>query len=816
MSFRGYLVITAIVSMIIYPVFGHWAWAEASDTSSGGWLAGIGFLDFSGGTVVHSVGGWVALAAVLIIGPRIGRYNNGIQQIHGHDIPMSGLGVLILFLGWFGFNGGSTTAANPELPKIITNTYLSGIFGGLTAMLISWIYTGKPKVISTMFGIMAGLVAITAPANVVNPNSAILIGIVGSSLAYGAMLLLNKYKIDDVVLAFPVHCIAGIWGSLAVALLGDATMWGTGFSRWDQFYVQLTGVVVCAIWSFGLAYIILSQLNKVWPLRVSMHDEKQGLNTSEHGTNTDLGELLSEMNQHVGCNDVLKPVNVQPHTIIGEIARHYNAVIESINRKNNQIKCINNDLEKRIVEKTAEYKRANEKLIQSNDDLRLARNEHEFIATHDTLTGLPNRVLLDDRMHKLIDLSKRQSSIMSVLFIDLDNFKSINDSLGHDIGDALLKEASERLASCIRESDTLARFGGDEFVCVLSNLNSIEDSARVAEKMINALSDPFILSEHQLQTTPSIGISVYPQDGSSREELIKHADIAMYDSKSQGRNTYKYYNESSDMVALENSLRVAIKEEQFELYYQPLVDSYTKDIVGAEALIRWNHPEKGLILPGDFIPLSERTNLIIPLGEWVLRTACQQNKDWQHAGLPPIRISVNLSARQLEQPLFTETVESILIDTGMDSKWLDLEVTETAVMKNPEIAITALSKLQGNGIHISMDDFGTGYSSLNYLQKLPIDTVKIDRSFIKELPHKKQPVAIIKAVIKMASSLLLTTVAEGVETHEQDRFLSKEYCNILQGNYFSPPVPAEAMSLLLEKGNFDDIIIDNVEAARFK
>jgi diguanylate cyclase (GGDEF)-like protein/PAS domain S-box-containing protein len=428
-------------------------------------------------------------------------------------------------------------------------------------------------------------------------------------------------------------------------------------------------------------------------------------------------------------------------------------------------------------------------------DRKTAHEQIEWQAYHDALTGLPNRLLFRDRITMALAHARRSGRSSAVMFLDLDQFKLVNDTLGHTIGDGLLQAVANRLVNCVRAEDTVARMGGDEFTILLSDVGDRRAAATVAQKVLDSIGQPLVVEQHELFATTSIGISVFPDDGSDAETLLKNADRAMYRAKELGRNNFQFVASASadsaaERLTLESSLHHAFEREQFVVHYQPMVELASGRVVGAEALIRWSHPDFGLMPPDDFIPIAEETRLIIPMGEWVLRTACRQMKAWHDTGHAGLRVAVNLSPRQFQQRDLSSMIERVLAETGFPPQCLDLEITESTAMQNAELSLSIMRRLKEMGIRISIDDFGTGYSSLNYLKRFPIDTVKIDQDFVRDLGAESSDGAIISAVISMARALRLRVVAEGVETEEQLAFLQREQCAEIQGFLYSQPVPA--------------------------
>jgi diguanylate cyclase (GGDEF)-like protein/PAS domain S-box-containing protein len=441
-----------------------------------------------------------------------------------------------------------------------------------------------------------------------------------------------------------------------------------------------------------------------------------------------------------------------------------------------------------VVEEISHRKHAEERL--------------RHLANHDPLTGLYNRALLHDRLAQATTYARRSGRHAAVLFIDLDRFKNINDSLGHDAGDSVLVEVARRLSASVRSGDTVARLGGDEFVVVLADVAQEDEIAALARKVLDALTDPYVVGGQELSPAGSIGISVYPRDGDNSAALLGNADAAMYRAKKKGSGNFQFYQPSMNARALERlklegGLRRAIERKEFVLHYQPQIDIASGAITGVEALLRWQPPGQAMVLPDDFIPIAEETGLIVPIGEWVLRTACAQQVAWEKAGLGRLRMAVNLSARQFRQQDLHPMVADVLTDTGCAPGMLELEITESVVMDDPEAAAHTLKQLTGMGVQLSIDDFGTGYSSLSYLKRFPIHALKIDRSFVRDIPSDANDAAIATAVIALAHSMKLTVVAEGVETVEQLEFLRALHCDAMQGYLCGRPMPAEELAKLL-------------------
>ncbi|MDO9265766.1 MAG: EAL domain-containing protein, partial [Sulfurimonas sp.] len=437
-------------------------------------------------------------------------------------------------------------------------------------------------------------------------------------------------------------------------------------------------------------------------------------------------------------------------------------------------------------------------------ELRMQKNILDYQAHYDLLTGLSNRILFNDRLEQAVEKGKRQKSKFALFFIDLDRFKQINDSLGHSIGDKVLQIIAKRLQLVMRKEDSISRLGGDEFTVLVQDLKEVTDASLLAQKIISSLSEPINIENHTLYVTTSIGISIFPNDGISANNLLKYADAAMYKAKEEGKNNFQYYSsemteKAFERVVMEASLRKALSNNEFVVYYQPQVDGRTDKVIGMEALVRWLHPNVGLVFPDKFIPLAQETGLILAIDRWVMLTAMKQIAEWHEMGLNPGVLALNLSMRQLGQEGCVDKLSAMIKESGCKPEWLELEVTEGEIMKNPENAIGVLNHISDMGIELAVDDFGTGYSSLSYLKRLPIDKLKIDKSFVDGLPDDEEDVSIARAIIALAHSLKLSVIAEGVETKDQKEFLVENGCDFIQGYYYSKPIPSDEMEKFLNK-----------------
>ncbi|MEY8241047.1 MAG: ammonium transporter [Cycloclasticus sp.] len=901
MSYLGYLVVTATIALLIYPFVGHWAWAGMLTAEKVGWLEQMGFIDFAGSTVVHSVGGWVALAAVLVIGPRIGRFDDKAKIIPGSNLPTALLGCLLIWLGWFGFNGGSTLEWNDSVPTILLNTCLSAFAGGLVATLFRLNSVRYVDVGQIINGVLGGLVAITASCHLVSSSSAVLIGgVAGGIVFYGAKYLAYK-KIDDVIGVVSVHLFAGIWGTLALALFVPVELLGNGLSMLQQLEVQLIGVISVAVYSFSLAYAVFRLVNHFYPLRVSEQDELMGLNVAEHHISTEVFDLLSAMNRQQAMADFSTQVAVEPYTEVGQIAEKYNLVINQVNKEMKQreevlsafkqserrkgaildaamdciigidnrgcIQSFNPAAERcfghtqrammqqnffrlftsgkvqreALASLSGEFLLTNGWVLTRRNMIDLRRYDGEAfpaevvvtrtttnagepleytlhirdisrqsklqkrletLAFNDPLTGLYNRTSFVRQLDERIQYHQQHSGLLVLMFLDLDHFKKVNDVFGHKTGDQLLCEVANRLNRVTRSSDLVGRWGGDEFVLALSGGLNEHGIAIKAAEILEVMRAPVELPEQTLNILTSIGIAVSVDGGTAGERLLRRADVAMYQAKKIGRDSYCLYTDEMGLavrkrVEIEADLPGALAEQQLVLNYQPKVSCLSNELVGFEALLRWRHPKYGLIPPADFIPIIESSVLIVEVGEWVLTEVARQLVAWRDAGYALLPIAVNLSGFHLHDESLKPFIVGLSKDYGLSTDLLEVEITENALTGDTEASIVIMQQLKQLGIRLSVDDFGTGYSSLSYLKRFPIDVLKIDRSFINECADNADDAAICLAIISLAKNLGLSIVAEGVETQEQLEFLQEHDCDSYQGYLYSRPLPADEVEGLL-------------------
>jgi ammonium transporter, Amt family len=901
MHYFGYIITTVVITALIYPFVGHWIWGGALVGEAAGWLEQLGFIDFAGSTVVHSVGGWVSLAALLILGPRLGRYDQSERRIPGGNIPLASVGALIIWFGWVGFNGGSTLAWSDAVPVILLNTFVAACWGAIAATVIKYFKHGYIDLMYILNGAIGGLVAITACCHVVTPHSAILIGIGAGIVVYLGEDFLNYFRIDDVIGVVPAHLFAGVWGTLSVALFAA----DPAISNLRQLGVQALGIVVVGLFSFATAYIVLRTINHFYRLRVSEAEEHQGLNIVEHKISTEVFDLLTSMDQQSRSSGFKDAVPVEPFTEVGQIAQLYNQVLAKVNEEMHQkdlafsafkrselrngaileaamdciisidklghILDINPEAEKTFNTTKRHVKgkpffelfmlpenlaQANESLAQGftespglilrkRNTIELSRADKtqfpaeivitkttfndnvsteytlyirdiakriklerrlESLAFHDTLTGLYNRSYFMANLKNRIDFHQVNDGNTSLMFLDLDGFKKVNDTLGHKAGDALLCEVAKRLNAVSREEDMVGRWGGDEFVVIMSG-NVTERVMRTrAEEVLEVMKPSVKIEGNELSIRASIGIAISFSGEVSADTLLQQADIAMYQAKQAGKETFRIYGKEMSQATehafnIEHALPHALKTGQLYLTFQPQVLCSNDKIIGFEALARWKHPDFGMIPPDEFIPILETSNLIVTLGEWVITETFKQLALMKEQGYEGIPIAVNISGKHIHNPKLLSHIKAKSKQYGISPSLLEIEITEGMLASDIESSIKAMQRLADYDINLSIDDFGTGYSSLSYLRKFPIKVLKIDRAFINNCANDKDDAAICLAIISLAKSLNLEIVAEGVETIEQLSFLKPHDC-AYQGYYFRKPLESNEMLRLLNEVSF--------------
>ena len=515
------------------------------------------------------------------------------------------------------------------------------------------------------------------------------------------------------------------------------------------------------------------------------------------GLSKDISEIGKK---RVFSNRLPKP---QQEDELSIVAANINKMLDELEKSEQQIVDMNHELERKVEERTLNLATTNQSLEAEILTREKIEEQIKYIAYHDNLTNLPNRRFLNEQINHAIALTKRMEKMLAVMFMDLDNFKLINDTMGHSAGDKMLVAVSDKLVTSLRESDFIARIGGDEFVILIENLESLDVIDLVAKKIIEIFKEPIVINKQECFVSASIGVALYPEDGIDAEALIKNADIAMYKAKSNGKNQCVFCTPLMKTAILEtmkltNSLYYALERGEFEIYYQPQINCQTFKISGMEALLRWNHPELGMILPNAFIPIAEQNGLIPAIGAWVLRTVCQQNKAWQDAGHPKVCMSVNLSARQFLNARLPKEIAAILAETGLEAKYLELELSENITMKSSKYVLEVLTEVKAMGLHVSIDHFGTEHASLSYLKNLPVDKIKIDMTFVHGVDIYKKDEAIIKAIILLAKNMGFSVLAEGVETERQLAFLIEEDCDYIQGNYCYKPMPAAEIKKILQ------------------
>lgn len=1039
--FIGYLIIAFMVTAFIYPLFTHISWGGALGGEAG-LLASLGFVDFAGSTVVHSLGGWVALAAVVIVGPRLGVFEQGYRHITGSNLTTATLAIILFIIGWIGFNAGSTLAFNNLVPAIIVNTLMAAMAGGLTSYLLSVLvkHTYVQTSVAPLNGVLAGLVSVTAGCHAINQVEALLIGGVGGVISYYGAIWLIKCKVDDAIDAIPTHLFAGIWGTLAVAIFADLTILGTGLTRAEQLLAQLQGIVVCAIWAFSLSWLILKLLNYFCPLRVTAEQEQVGLNVAEHNAKTELIDFLSAVQHNNIDQDLSKRIPVEPFTEVGQIANKYNQLMEraeyavhktttilkdvqaGILTIDKQAQVINANpaarrifalseqsvfpislsrliiadkitsehnqqnltalpwtailenldeiaVEGRVVsnkqviflnmsisessdgegeticfvhdvtqQKTAESALFQEKekakktldsigdgvistspsghiqyinntaakltgwvgrdaigkplhrvfcavdkvtehpsnqlveqinstqqivtteksqlLFSSNDqvyairytaapifdhndklsgivivfqDITLSQQIQQklnYQATRDPLTELFNRREFDIRLHKLVKSAQQQSTKQgqhSLIFIDLDQFKMVNDICGHAAGDTLLKDVSAIMKECIRSQDTIARLGGDEFAIILQDC-PVQRGVAIAEKLREEIANYRYLQDNkEFAVTTSIGIVKIDAQTTSVQEVLNQADSACYTSKKRGKNQVSVFEISDSEIKQISGdaqwagrLQEAIHQENgFELYFQRIAPAVNRDkqqsLLHFEVLIRMKDEQGQIISPIAFLPAAERYDLIHQIDEWVIK----QTFKWLDAQRQlltdhSIKCAINLSGKSIDRPELIQAINLYQEQYCIEPKDICFEVTETAAIGSISKASSLIKVLQAKGYKFALDDFGAGLSSFNYLKNLPVDYLKIDGNFIRNVDQDPLDQAMVRSVAEIGKTLGIKTIAEYVSSKAITEYLQEVGVDYLQGFYFHQPEPLDNLKAILENRTLNSLVLSEV------
>ncbi|MCX8997846.1 ammonium transporter [Rhizobiaceae bacterium BDR2-2] len=882
MALTAYVIGTIVLSALIYPFFVHWAWGNALGGNDGVFLGNLGFVDFAGSTVVHATGGWISLAACLIIGPRVGRFdeNGRPVRIAGHNPILSMAGGMLLFVGWIGFNGGSTLAVTPDVGRIILNTVLAGAVGTCTGYLIGYWRDGVVLPEKSLCGMLGGLVAVTAGCHVLGGAGAAAIGFVGSAAAvYGNHLLETRFRIDDAVGAVGVHAFAGVVGTLGLAVLAPAELLPAG-GTFAQLQVQALGVAVNFVWCFGLGCAFFYLLNRVMKIRVSREAEDIGLNVVEHASRMGVGHveeaITGLLNGTVGLSQRLPVVaGDEAEKLTGLFNRLMDSIeaeechkhrLEEMTREIEETERVtalaNATFEAILIHRDGWILDCNEQLVKlmglpvdqiigsrmsdylSDEswetvfsairedrqggyeiEIRLPggrrvaveargrdivyrgekarvgclvdlteRKEAErrirHLAQHDPLTGLPNRGLFNEYLARTADIADSRRSVALIL-VDLDRFKDINDIHGHPAGDVVIRETARRLSDLIGRQDVAARLGGDEFAVILNNVvfeSQLEDFCR---RIVAAFGEPFDIGFGQkVSGSVSVGGALCPIHAAEGEDLFACADVALYQAKNSGRNTWFVFRpgmnaEIERRRELEVELKLAIERGEFELHLQPRVDTVAGEVTSYEALLRWPHPERGFIGPAEFIQVAEASGNIVEIGAWVIREACRLLAE----ELPDHHISINVSPVQFRHPGFIEMLGENVRRSGVRPEQIELEITESVLIDDDRRAQQILKGLKRMGFGIALDDFGTGYSSLSYLSRYPFDTIKLDRRFVANLGVVDSAEVIVRTIIDLGRGLGMKVVAEGVETIDEAVFLVASGCSEIQGFLFGEPQP---------------------------
>ena len=890
MSYRAYLLMAALISIVVYPLVGRSVWGDQYITEHTAWLADLGFVDFAGSTVVHCVGAWAGLVAIIKIGPRIGRFDEQGKPVSmpANNTVISMAGVLLLLLGWLGFNGGSTSPGDPLLSIILLNTMTAACFGALAGMAVgARLDHGIFNPGRICNGLLGGLVACTASVHLMSNVDAMAVGLAGGAVAnWGADWLSHKLKLDDPVDVVASHGFAGLLGTLAVAFVAPAAALPAG-SVAAQFAVQLFGATVVFGFVCGVTWLGLTLANRWVPLRVTAEEEKIGLNYTEHGEAIGTDRLQLALEQRIqDATGFAGQIEVASNDEHSELAHAMNVLLDkheharqTINQSEQRFKqfaqtasdwlwetdnqlmisyisAAASDLPdlasmgrgchlfeffqisetdeaqcRQFIRNTSPLPMFEARITAADDLLveirgvpffdagqeligyrgtisdisprKAAENRALYLAQHDELTGLPNRRALEEQLAEAMESCARSGLMMAAVCLDLDGFKKVNDSYGHSAGDELLRQVSARITEQLRPQDRAFRTGGDEFVVLLNGLHAdsaITESTQICERVIESLSVEFDLDITTSRIGASAGLALHPLHTSHSDNLAHLGDLALYVAKTNGKGCVVVFEEQMDLDykhqhQLEVDLRKALEQDQLFLMYQPLVDTASEKIIGFEALIRWQHPERGLVAPDQFISIAEQLDLMFDIGAFVLKTACQFAVQWEGDVAP--RIAVNVSPTQLKSPDFVPLVQSTLMQTGLNPARLELEITEDVLVHNFTEVRESLLTLRALGVSVAVDDFGSGRTSLRYLNQFPVSKLKIDRAFVRHLGNDSKAAQITQSIVMLAQRLGVTVIAEGVEEQQHLEMLRHWHCDQVQGYLFSKPVAADEVLQML-------------------
>jgi len=902
MSFRAYLTLVAIIGVLIYPVAGRLVWGNTYNPDVSAWLGELGFMDFAGGTVVHGVGAWVGLVAVLMIGPRIGRFdeNGQPQTMPAHNAVIALFGVFVLMLGWLGFNTGTIQPGDPLMTQVLFNTLTTAVFGGAAGMFIGFVMDKgvfNPSRVTS--GLLGGLVCGTSGINVMGPYDSMWVGLLGGIVATAAAhILLHKFKFDDPLDVVATHGVAGFVGTLIIPFVAPISALQLG-SRLEQFGIQFLGVMVVLVFTSAVTFASLLIMKRFMQIRVSAEAEKIGLNYTEHGESIGLSRLQNTLNSKIASNDSFSnDIVVDSDDEHSELASTLNKVIHKYELASNEIKvarqrfqqfaetasdwlwetdenliitfvhtnsahsmdvsldenvglslldtlklgqvemdqvatCIKNEVATPVFEalllnnntfsepfsvevrgvpnhNSAGVLTGYRGTITDISVRKAAEDKALYLAIHDELTCLPNRRALSVNLKENFRDAYQHEKAVVVAGMDLDGFKLVNDAYGHLVGDTLLKKVATRLTNFLRPADSAYRTGGDEFVIVLTGLeqgSALDMGRAITERLIEELSAPYYIDSLQVRIGVTIGLSTYPHHSKDVLDLLRMADLALYDAKEAGKGRVHCFEHELDhdaklQLELEQDLNRALEQDEFYLVYQPQVDAASGVVTGYEALIRWQHPQRGEIQPADFIAVADRLNLMDSIGAYVLDKACAFASTWKNNNTATIpRIAVNVSPQQFRNKDFFDLVVETLERHQLPAERLELEITEDVLVHDFNAVSAVLNDLQAIGVAIAVDDFGSGQTSLRYLNQFPLSTIKIDRSFIQHLAVSPKAAEITRTIVMLGRKLGINVLAEGVEQTDQLELLREWKCDEIQGFLFARPMSEKDVVLTMSQTN---------------